>query len=89
MTSPLQKYKVSLFGEIYSLVSDESESLLLNSASLVDSLMKEVAQQTRCTDTKRLAILVALHLAQQQLSDQSKLMSLIDDELKFESSLSS
>jgi cell division protein ZapA (FtsZ GTPase activity inhibitor) len=88
MNSPLQKYKVSLFGEIYNLVSDESESLLLSSASLVDSLMKEMAQHTRCTDTKRLALLVALHLAQQQLSDQSKLLSLIDDELKFESSLS-
>jgi cell division protein ZapA (FtsZ GTPase activity inhibitor) len=50
---------------------------------MVDTLMKEMAQKSRCTDTKRLAILVALHLAQQQLSDQSKLMSLIDDELKF------
>ncbi len=88
MNSPLHKYKVSLFGEMYNLVSDESESLVLSSASLVDSLMKNIAQQSRCTDTKRLALLVALHLAQQQLSDQSKLLSLIDDELKFESLLS-
>jgi cell division protein ZapA (FtsZ GTPase activity inhibitor) len=87
MTSPLQKYKVSLFGEVYTLVSDESENSLLSSAALVDNLMKEIAQQTRCTDTKRLAILVALHLAQQQSNDQSKLMSLIDDELKFVNSL--
>ncbi|MBY0110202.1 MAG: cell division protein ZapA [Candidatus Babeliaceae bacterium] len=88
MNSPLRKYKVSLFGEVYDLVSDESEGLILNSASMVDSLMKNIAQQSRCTDTKRLALLVALHLAQQQLSDQSKLLSLIDDELKLESSLS-
>ncbi len=87
MNSPLQKYKVSLFGEVYSLVTDESESSLMNSASLVDHLMKELAQKTRCTDTKRLALLVALQLAQQQLSDQSKLMNLIDDELRSVSSL--
>lgn len=81
MSSPLQKYKVSLFGEVYSLVSDESEVTLLHSASLVDGLMKEMAQQTRCTDAKKLALLVALHLAKQQLNEQNKLLNLIEDEL--------
>lgn len=82
MIAPVQKYKVSLFGEIHALVSDDSESLVLGSAQVVDALMKEIAQQTRCTDTKQLALLVALHLAQQQLKDQSKLMNLIDSELE-------
>jgi cell division protein ZapA (FtsZ GTPase activity inhibitor) len=78
----LQKYKVTLFGEIHALVSDDSEKNVLSSVHLVDTLMKDIAQQTRCTDTKQLALLAALHLAQQQLCDQSKLMSLIDNELK-------
>ncbi len=82
MTLSVQKYKVSLFGEAYALVSDEAESDLVASAHLVDTLMKEVAQKTHCNDVKQLAILVALHLAQQKINDQSKLMSLIDDELK-------
>jgi cell division protein ZapA (FtsZ GTPase activity inhibitor) len=82
MISSLQKYKVTLFGEIHALVSDDSEKNVLSSVHLVDTLMKDIAQQTRCTDTKQLALLAALHLAQQQLCDQSKLMSLIDNELK-------
>ncbi len=82
MISPLQKIKVSLFGEVHALVSDDSEQSVLSSAQLVDALMKDIAQKTRCTDTKSLALLVALHLAQQQLNNQSKLMSLIDDELR-------
>ncbi len=82
MIAPVQKYKVSLFGEIHALVSDDSETLVLGSVHVVDALMKEIAQQTRCTDIKQLALLAALHLAQQQLKDQSKLMNLIDNGLE-------
>ncbi len=82
MNSSAQKYKISLFGEVHAIISDDAEKLVLASAQLVDSLMKDIAAQSRCTDTKQLALLVALHLAQQKLSEQSKLMSLIDSQLQ-------
>ena len=88
MNTAVQKYKVSLGGHVYSFVSDEPEAIFLQTVALVDGLMKEIAQQTRCNDDRRLALLAALHLAQQQLSSQSKalsehskLLSLIDGEL--------
>lgn len=81
MISPLQKYKISLFGEIQTLVSDEPQENILSAVHQVDTLMKEIAAQTRCSDAKRVALLAALRLAQ-QLQDQSKLIHLINDELK-------
>lgn len=81
MIAPLQKYKVTIFGEPHSLISDDSEQLVTSSVQLVDALMKEVALKTGSTDVKQLAILVALHLAQQKLNDQFKMLHLIDIEL--------
>lgn len=81
MISPLQRYKVSFFGELHTLVSDDAEHTVKSSVQLVDSLMKDFAQQTGCSDVKQLALLVALNLAQQRLQDQAKLMNFIDDEL--------
>lgn len=65
------QYKVDIFGEQYVLVSDEAAELVINSASLVDSLMKEIAAKSTGNigiDTKKIAVLVAVQIASQLVS---------------------
>jgi cell division protein ZapA (FtsZ GTPase activity inhibitor) len=61
----LKKYKVSLLGEPYMLVSDEPEEHLLLSAQRVDDLMKHIAERSGISDLKRIAVLASLQLANQ------------------------
>ncbi|MBA3953973.1 cell division protein ZapA [Candidatus Dependentiae bacterium] len=89
--SNVTKYKVSIFGESYFLVSDESQEHVNAAALLVDSCMREIAEKSQITESKRIAVLVALQLAskaltsmdivdrQQQKSD--RLLALMDKEL--------
>ncbi len=91
MISAIKKYKVSIFGESYSLVSDDAESQVAGAAQRVDSLMRDIAQQAQVADPKKIAVLTALKLAdqvqrlQEQLGqknkEQERLLDLIDREL--------
>jgi cell division protein ZapA len=63
MNRETKKYKVSIFGEHYSLVSDEPEELVAQSARLVDARMQEIAQVTMITDQKKIAVLAAVLVA--------------------------
>ncbi len=69
----MKNIKVSIFGEGYSLISDESEEHIASVARRVDTLMREIAQQSSITDPKRIAVLVALRLAS-DLKNQESLL---------------
>lgn len=74
--SEKKKYQVSIFGENYLLLSDEPESRVLESAELVDTLMKEIAGKlgvsgARDAGARQCAILVALRVASKLLSIES------------------
>lgn len=85
------KYKVSIFGESYYLVSDESQEHITSAARLVDSCMREIAEKSQITESKRIAVLVALQLASKALTNKDildrqqeqseKLLQLLDEEL--------
>lgn len=62
-----KNFKVSIFGEVYSLMSNESDQHLLEASRRVDHMMKEIAEMTGIQDAKRLAVLVALRLASSML----------------------
>jgi cell division protein ZapA (FtsZ GTPase activity inhibitor) len=62
MNSSSQKYRVSIFGQTYSLVSDESEEQLLAAAKSVDRMMREIAPQSTEVDVAKVAVLTALRL---------------------------
>ena len=91
MISAIKKYKVSIFGKSYSLVSDEAEEHIVASAQLVNVLMREISNSKQLADTTDVAVLVALQLAgelkkleasmEQENQKQSKLIDLIDREL--------
>jgi cell division protein ZapA (FtsZ GTPase activity inhibitor) len=87
----VQRYKVTIGGESYFLVSDEPEERVKAVAHLVDAQMDSLAQGGHSDDPKRLAVLVALQCAskmvasdellKQYQSAQEKLIGTIDDEL--------
>jgi cell division protein ZapA (FtsZ GTPase activity inhibitor) len=63
MNTTAKKYKVTIFDESYTLVSDESEKHIVDSALQVDKLMSDIARQAGVTDVKKLAVLVALQFS--------------------------
>ena len=79
MSKILKKYKAHIFGEIYTIVSDEDDALVLEVVGKVDSMMKELATNASLThDAKRIAVLVALKATQdlvlaQQLIQQDEI----------------
>lgn len=63
MSTQARKYKVTIFGESYTLVSDEPEQHVVESARNVDSLMSAISRDSGIVDVKKLAVLVSLQLA--------------------------
>lgn len=63
MNEALQKQTIVIFGETYSVVSDESPQKMKDAIALVDELMSVIASQTHNQDAKRCAVLCALQLA--------------------------
>lgn len=70
-----QQYKVMIFGDQYSLLSDESQEHMNIAASLVDNLMKEIAGKATSADTKKIAILTALQIASKLLKAETALQN--------------
>jgi len=62
-----KSYRVQIFEEHYVLSSNESESLVLKAAEIVDASMKEISHQSTITDAKKIAVLSALRLAEKML----------------------
>ncbi|MDR3550441.1 MAG: cell division protein ZapA [Candidatus Babeliales bacterium] len=63
MMSTVKNYKVTIFGDQYTLASDESGESIVQAAILVDTLMKEIDQHSKIADPKKIAVLVALQIA--------------------------
>jgi len=63
MMNESKKYNVTILGESYSIVSDESENHVKQSAELVDTLMREISGKSKLLDIKKVAVLAALCIA--------------------------
>lgn len=63
MKSEVKKYSLIVFGDSYTVVSDEPEVCVLSAASLVDQLMQEIASKASEMPVQKLAILAALKIA--------------------------
>ena len=68
-SSQVKKYKITIGGESYFLVSDEPEERVRTVARLVDSQMRAIAQAGHSDDPKRVAVLVALQCASKMLAN--------------------
>jgi len=64
----LKKYRARVFGDTYSIVSDEKEALILESVKIVDGIMREIAEASQVVDHKKIAVLAALKIAARSLN---------------------
>ena len=62
MTDP-RHYKITIFGEVYSIVSDEPEARIVSAVQLVDASMKTIAAAAPSFDLKQILLLTALQIA--------------------------
>ena len=64
--------KLRIFDKEYTIVSDESEERVKQTAYLVDSLMREIVEHAKKLPEERIAVLAALRLASRLLAIESK-----------------
>jgi len=70
-----KKTKVSIFGETYVLLSDESEEHINEVVREVDDLMRIIASKSEISDSKKIAVLTAVQLASQLRALQEQIAS--------------
>lgn len=73
MTKELKKYKVTIAGESYFLVSDEPEEHIKHVAESVDDQMRHIAKSGHSDDPQRLAVLVALQSTSKMMVKQDQM----------------
>ena len=86
-----KKYKVSIFNETYSLISDEPETHIYESAELVNKLLYEAIEAHPLSSMHHNLVLIALKLASSSIKldlettcnkkNQEKLRDFINQEL--------
>ncbi len=64
--------EVSIFGQTYNIQGGGNEEQARLAASLVDEKMNLIASQVRTPDRFRVAVLAALHLADEYLTAQQR-----------------
>lgn len=63
MMQDTKKYKVSILNETYSLVSDESEQLILKSVETANAILTDIMQKAPSLGTRQSATLALLKVA--------------------------
>ncbi len=66
-TSKKKNYKVQIFGDQYTLVSDEAEDSLIKAATLVDDIMQSISKSYQIADSKKIAVLTALRIVHKSI----------------------
>lgn len=67
MKNEAKSYKVIIFEEEYSLISDEKQDHILEAAALVDQMMKELSSHAPRSEKHKLAVLTALQCASRMI----------------------
>lgn len=86
-----KSYTVHIFGQEYTVVSDEAETDIVQAAGLVHEIMETVAMQTTGMNKQKVAVLAALQLAhdlvraqkdvEQRKQQEDALVSFIDHKI--------
>lgn len=66
-----KKYTVEIFSDHYLLASDDSEENVLQVSSMIDDLMRDIANKSGNRDHKKIAILAALQVGSLLLKAES------------------
>jgi cell division protein ZapA (FtsZ GTPase activity inhibitor) len=59
----IKKRTVTIFGELYTIVSDEPEEFVSRAVEHVNNITHAIAQKAGSQDQKKVALLSALHIA--------------------------
>lgn len=62
-TPQCKQYKITIFGQEYTLKSDDSIEVISSIGQLVDTHMHDIATKTGSKDTSLIAVLTAIKLA--------------------------
>ena len=73
-----RRIKVTIAGELYSLLSDEPEDQVQSAADEVDTLMGDIARRSGIIDTRKIAVLAALQCVSQKRITEKKILSSLD-----------
>ena len=63
MADPSKAIRVEIYDRVYQLRSETGESYTRRLAQTVDTVMRSIAEKTQTYDSLRLAVLAALHFA--------------------------
>lgn len=69
-----KRIEVLLYGESYSVISDEPEETVLDVAKQVDELMRLISRRTGLSEVKKVSVLSALKLAISQRKLEEKIV---------------
>jgi cell division protein ZapA (FtsZ GTPase activity inhibitor) len=72
MIGEAKNYKITIFGDQYTLATDESEEHIIQTTRMLDAIMKEIAQASKLQDSKKVAVLAGLRLASQLVALQTE-----------------
>ncbi|MGE0206729.1 MAG: cell division protein ZapA [Candidatus Babeliales bacterium] len=75
MNNQAKKITVTILGKTYTLMTDESESSVLEAASRVDAAMKDILQKASHMDEHKVAVLVALQQVTRLIEHEAALRS--------------
>lgn len=76
MTHEAKKFTVTILGQTYTLMSDETEEHIERAAAVVDTAMREILQKIPHIDAQKVAVLVALKYASKFLAQESNMHSI-------------
>lgn len=77
------KVKINILGNVFTLRGGESTDHLMRVAALVDDVMKQIAKTNPNLDTKKVAVLAALNLAdslEKLKAEYADLLTLLDEQ---------
>ena len=66
-----KRYTVSILGESYTLLSDESNAHITQAANTIDKMLREILEKTTIDDPKRAAVLAAFRVTSKMIRMQA------------------
>jgi len=63
MSTEIKKYEVTILGELYTLVSDQSDEHIVSATNKINEIIREISQKAPHLEQKKLAVLAALKIA--------------------------
>ncbi len=78
MSTEIKKYEITILGELYTLVSDQSEGHMQSATHKVDEIIQDIFQKAPHLEPKKVAVLTALKIASMLVECEHDLVHIKD-----------